>query len=58
MYVDDMTLFEARDMERDLMRQLRAGWPTQFEQLTNDLEDVRARIAALSFKGHGWPRPI
>lgn len=48
MFVDDMTLFESRDMERELMRQLRSAWPTQYEQLTNDLEDVRGRIAQLS----------
>ena len=50
MYVDDMTLTQARKWEQELKSNLTDASlsPAQKEQTQMDLQDVKAHIAALS----------
>lgn len=47
-YVKDMTLYQARQHEAELLKQLRYAPPSEFEVIGWDLDEVRERISFLT----------
>lgn len=47
-YVKDMTLYQAREHEADLVRQLKYARASEFEVIGWELEEVRQRISFLT----------
>lgn len=48
MYVKDMTLFQLRQHEAALVKEMRYASPADFEIIGFDLQEVRDRIAYLT----------
>ena len=47
-YVKDMTLYQAREYEAELVKQMRYAHPSEFEVIGWDIDEVRERIRFLT----------